>query len=454
VPSHLIDYQLFGDQFSTPEIRAVFDERAMLQRWLDVEAALAEAQGALGVIPADAAAAIVRAARVERLDLEAIRRGLAVTVHPIVPVVRELERAAGEAGRWVHWGATTQDIMDTGMVLQMKAAHAIMRRDLAALAEALAALAEEHRDTVMAGRTHAQQALPITFGFKVAVWVAEVLRQVERLDAAAPRILVGQLAGAVGTLAGFGERAEDVQRGALERLGLGVPPIAWHVARDGVTEFVLLLAMSGGTLARIANEVIQLQRSEIAEVEEPFAHGKVGSSTMPHKRNPAHAERVVAIGRLLRGLAGTALETMVAAHERDASVGRAEWALVPEVACLAAAALHWTLAIARGLRVDRARMAENLDRLGGLLLSEPVMLRLGRTLGRNAAHDVVYEAAMAAYAGRGSFRALLLADPRVAGALDAAELDRLLEPAAYTGRAGDYVDRVVKAARRPGRAPD
>ena len=448
MPSHLIDYDLFGDQFSTAEIRAVFDERAMLQRWLDVEAALAQAQGELGLIPAAAAAAIARAARVENLDLDAIKRDLDVTAHPIVPVVRALERAAGEAGRWAHWGTTTQDIMDTGLVLQMKATHAILRRDLAALAATLADLAEHHRDTVMAGRTHAQQALPITFGFKVAVWLAEVLRQVERLEAAGPRILVGELAGAVGTLAGFGERGEEVQRRTLERLGLGIPVIAWHVARDGVTEFVTLLAMTGGTLARIANEVIQLQRSEIAEVEEPFAHGKVGSSTMPHKRNPAHAERVVAIGRMLRGLATTALETMVATHERDQSVGRAEWALVPEAACLAAASVHWTLVIARGLRVDTARMTENLDRLGGLLLSEPVMLRLGLTLGRNAAHDVVYEAAMAAYARKGTFRALLLADPRVTAALDAPELDRLLEPAAYTGLAGRYVDRVVSTARR------
>jgi adenylosuccinate lyase len=448
MPSHLIDYALFGDQFSTPEMRAIFDERAMLQRWLDVEAALAAAQAELGLIPGAAAEAIAGAARVERLDLETVQRDLKTTAHPIVPVVRELERVAGEHGRWVHWGATTQDIIDTGQVLQCQAALAILRRDLVALTGTLADLAERHRDTVMAGRTHAQQALPITFGFKVAGWVAECLRQRERCDQLAPRVLVGELAGAVGTLAGFGERGLEVQRRALERLGLGVPPIAWHASRDGVSELVAWLALVGGTTARIANEVIQLQRSEIAELEEPFAHGKIGSSTMPHKRNPAHAERVVAIGRLLRGLAATGLETMVAAHERDMSVGRAEWLLVPEAACLAGAALHWTLVIARGLRVDVGRMTENLDRLGGLLLSEPIMLRLGGALGRNAAHDLVYEAAMAAFEGRGRFRDLLLADARVAAALTAAELDRLLDPAAYTGLAGSFVDAVVKEARR------
>jgi adenylosuccinate lyase len=448
MPSHFIDYELFGDQFSTPEMRAVFDERAMLQRWLDVEAALAAAQGELGLIPARAAAAIARAARVELLDLEAVKRDLKTTAHPIVPVVRELERVAGEDGRWVHWGATTQDIIDTGQMLQCKAAVGILRRDLVALVGTLADLAERHRDTVMAGRTHAQQALPITFGFKVAVWVGECLRHIERLDQAAPRVLLGELAGAVGTLAGFGERGLEVQRLALQRLGLGVPLVAWHASRDGVSELVTLLALLGGTLARIANEVIQLQRSEIMELEEPFAHGKIGSSTMPHKRNPAHAERVVAICRLLRGLAASGLDTMVAAHERDMSVGRAEWVLVPEAACLASAALAWSLVIARGLHVNVTRMTENLGRLGGLLLSEPVMLRLGQAIGRNAAHDLVYEAAMAAFEGRGRFRDLLLAEPRVRAALAPADLDALLDPAAYTGLAGAFVDRVVKEARR------
>ncbi len=261
---------------------------------------------------------------------------------------------------------------------------------------------------------------------------------------------MGQLAGGVGTLAGFGEAGEELQRRVMGRLGLGVPSIAWHAARDAVTEFVTLLAMIGGSLARVAQEVIELSRPEIGELEEPFPAGKVGSSTMPHKRNPAHAERIVAIGRLLRGLAGTALETAVPLHERDMSAGRAEWVLVPEACCLASAALAWTLHVASGLRVRPDRMRENLDRLGGLLASEAVMLRLGETLGRHAAHEIVYEAAMQAHDGPRPFREVLLADPRVAGTLPAGELDRVLDPARYTGRAAAFVDRVVAQARRLG----
>jgi 3-carboxy-cis,cis-muconate cycloisomerase len=448
VPSHVIDFEVFGDSYATPEIRAIFDERAMFQRWLDVEAALAQAEAELGVIPAEAAEAIARHARVEEIDLAAVKRSLAVTAHPIVPLVRELTRVTGEHGGWVHWGATTQDIMDTGMVLQLKEAHRILRRDLVELVGLFADLAAVHRDTVMVGRTHAQQALPITFGFKVAVWISECLRHVERLDQIAPRVLVGELAGAVGTLAGFGPEGEAVQRKVMARLGLGVPPIAWHAARDTVTEFVTLLALMGGTLGRIANEIIQLQRSEIMELEEPFAHGKVGSSTMPHKRNPSTAERVVGIGRLLRGLTVSAMETMVAAHERDMSVGRAEWVLVPEATCLAAGALHWSLALARGLRVNTERMTTNLELLGGLLLSEAVMLRLGLVMGRDAAHDAVYEAAMAAFEGQGTFRHLLLADRRIARAVTADELDDVLKPERYIGLAPAFVDRVVAHARR------
>ena len=320
MPAHIFDFGLFGDQFSTAELRQIFDEGAMLQNWLDVEAALAEAEAAVGLIPASAAREILAKAKLELLDLDAVKRGLAETVHPLVPLIRELARVAGPAGEYVHWGPTTQDILDTGMSLQLKATYRVVRRDLVALIACLADRAGQHRDSVMAGRTHGQHALPITFGFKVAVWLAECLRHLERLDQSVPRVLVGQLAGAVGTLAGFGPRAREVQRLALERLGLAVPAVAWHTARDGVAEFVALAGLVGATLGKMAGEVAALQRTEVAEVEEPFAHGKVGSSTMPHKRNPAHCERVVAISKLLRAPVAPAIDDEVVASARRATL--------------------------------------------------------------------------------------------------------------------------------------
>src|SRR5687768_9444119 len=256
----VLDSAFFGDQFSTPELRETFSDRAVLQGWLDAEVALARAEVGVGMVPTDAADAIARAARADRLDWGAIKRGIDNTFHPIVPMVRELSRVAEAelegAGRYVHWGTTTQDIMDTGAVLQVRDALAAIDGDIAAVEAAMARLATEYADTPMAGRTHGQHALPITFGFKVAVWLAEWRRHRERLAQIEPRILVGQLAGAAGTLAGFGPRAREVQVGFCRELGLGVPPIAWHTARDGFAELGFVLGLFAATLGKVAAEVI------------------------------------------------------------------------------------------------------------------------------------------------------------------------------------------------------
>ncbi|HXH81339.1 MAG TPA: adenylosuccinate lyase family protein, partial [Candidatus Tectomicrobia bacterium] len=408
----LIDSPLFGDLVSTAEMRAIWDDRAAVQRWLDVEAALARAEAAEGIVPAAAAEEIARCARVERLDLAEMKRLLGEMKHPIMPLIRCLQRVCEpSAGEWIHWGATTQDIMDTGLVLQLRDAHRLIVRDLGRVRARLLALAARHRDTVQAGRTHGQQALPITFGYKVAVWAAEAGRHLERLAALEPRVFRGQLAGAVGTLASLGEAGLAVQARVCAALGLGVPDIAWHTARDGIAEAVCVYAQVGGTLAKIANEVIALQKSELAEVEEPFHMGKIGSSTMPHKRNPSTAEGVVAAGRLLAAQVGPALAGLVAEHERDKRGNLAEQGFVPEACCLLAGMLAHTERILAGLRVDAARMARNLALLGGLLLSESVMLALGRKIGRQRAHDLVYEHAMHAVERGVPLRDLLLADP-------------------------------------------
>jgi 3-carboxy-cis,cis-muconate cycloisomerase len=442
----MIDSGFFGDLYTTAEMRAVWSDAAMIQRWLDVEAALARAEAQLGIIPAAAAEEITRRARVESLDLAAMHRDLAHARHPIMPLIRALARACDPAAAgYIHWGATTQDILDTGLVLQLRAAHAIVLRDLEETRRLAAALARGHRDTVQAGRTHGQHALPITFGYKVAVWVAELDRHRERLRQMEPRVFRGQFAGAVGTLAAIGERGFELQARLCEELGLGVPDIAWHTARDGLAEAVCVYALVAGTLAKIANEVIELQRTELGEVEEPFHRGQVGSSTMPHKRNPSTCEHVVALGRLLQGQVGPVLGGLVAVHERDKRVGVTEQAVLPEVCCLLAGMLHGTTAVLAGLRVHPERMAANLGALGGLLLSEAVMLALARHLGRAQAHALVYELSMDAVERGVSFRDLLLADPRVTTHLGPAALDALLDPRRYTGLAAAFVDRVAGA---------
>ncbi len=449
MPSHIIDSIFLKDLYGTAEMRAVFDDLSLLQKWLDTEVALAQAEAEVGLIPASAAAEIARRARADRLDTARIKQLIDQTVHPIVPLIRVLAEACdGDAGEYIHWGATTQDIMDTALVLQVKETIAILEGRLLALTEALARSAVEHRDTVMAGRTHGQQALPITFGFKAAVWLAEIQRHRERLAQCKPRVLVGQFAGAVGTLASVSEYGLHIQRRMMEILELGAPPIAWHVARDGFAEFASLLGMMTATSGKIANEVINLQRTEVAEVEEPFNEGKVGSSTMPHKRNPMLCEAIVALARLVVRTTPAALDGMMQEHERDWVSDHVEWAYLPQACIMADGALSLTTRVVSGLRVNREQMQRNLNQLNGLMLSEAVMLALGKTAGRQTAHDVVYECSMRAVEQNLPFRQTLVDHPLVARHLSRAEIDRLLDPNQYTGLAGEFVDRVVESVKQ------
>jgi 3-carboxy-cis,cis-muconate cycloisomerase len=444
MPSTAIDSLIFKDMYGTDELRAVFSDEHLVQCWLDYEAALARAEAAVGLVPLDAADEITRRARVENIDFAALRQGIYDTTHELVPLIWQLASLCeGTAGGYVHWGATTQDVTDTGLVLQVKAAYAILLRDLCALAEALANLARRERDTIMPGRTHGQHALPITFGFKVSVWLAEVRRHVERLEQAAPRVLVGQFAGAAGTLASVGQQGLVVQQLMMADLGLGVPEICWHPARDGFAEYVSVLAMIAMTMSKIAHEVILLQKSEIAELEEPYVRGKVGSSTMPHKRNPMICEGIQAEARMVRGIQNTVLSAMESEHERDWGAMHVEWACVPEASILAGGAVAHTLRVISNLIVYRERMRQNVDALHGLILSEAVMLQLGEHLGRQTAHEVVHEASMLAFEQGRPLKALLEEDNRVTRYLTPDQIEALMDPAAYTGLCGVFVDRMT-----------
>ncbi len=453
----VLDSAIFADMFGTAAMRAVFGDTAFLARCAEVEAALARAQARLGIVPAAAAAAIGEAARQiaehpESLDLARLKRETETVGYPILPLVRQLAAAAGDGGRWLHWGATTQDIMDTAVVLQIRAGLDLIEADLAAARGHLADLASRHRATPMAGRTHLQHALPVTFGYKAAVWLSALDRHAERLAQLRPRVLMAQLGGAAGTLASLGEGGAAVAcRTELAReLGLGDPPITWHVARDGIAETVQLLALLGGSLAKIAFDVMLMSATEFGEAAEPFVSGRGSSSTMPQKRNPISCELILAAGKALRAQADLVLDAMVADFERATGPWHAEWAAVPEAFGYAAGAVQQSRFLLGGLILDPARMAKNLGMTHGLIVAEAVMMGLAPVIGRNEAHDLVYDACRAAIESDRPLFDVLMETPSVAGPLGADKLRALTDPANYLGAAPAMVDRLLDRRRGNG----
>jgi 3-carboxy-cis,cis-muconate cycloisomerase len=439
----VLDSALFRDSFGTPAMRAIFEDAALLARYTEVEVALARAQGRLGVIPAQAARDIAAKCDASRLDMERLKKETEVVGYPILPLVRQLAAQCGDAGKFLHWGATTQDIMDTAVVLQVRDALALVGKDLAELQAILARQARRYRDTPMAGRTHLQQALPVTFGYKLAIWLAMVDRHAERLQQLKPRVLVGQFAGAAGTLASLGDRGMDVQKALCEELGLAQPAATWHAARDGLAEAVNFLGLVTGSLGKIAFDVMLMASTEVGEAAEPFVHGRGGSSTMPQKRNPISSELILAAAKGVRQHAGLMLDALVQDFERATGPWHAEWIALPEAFILTGGALHQAKFMLGGLVVDEARMRKNLDMTHGLIVAEAVMMGLAPHLGRNEAHDVVYDACRAVAEKGGRLVDALARLPEVSKHLDRAALDKLTDPANYLGAAQSMVDRVV-----------
>lgn len=442
--SSIIDSVYFGNTFRDSAVHDIFSDRSRFLAWLDVESGLARAQARLGLIPTEAAEAITVAAKVKNIDIESMTEEYQKVGFPILPLVHQLANACDkESARWVHWGATTQDIVDTGMVLQMKAAFRVLSGQLNEVIAAVAKLAEDHRTTVMAGRTFQQQAAPITFGFKAAVWLDELLRHRERLADIKRRALVCQFGGAVGTLATLGARGVEVVEELSRELELEEPAISWHTARDGWAEAVFWLAMVGGTLAKIANEVATLMRSEVDEVREPYTPGKGGSSTMPQKRNPVACPIIIAIGNRLREHVGSQLTAMIQEHERAVAAMPLEWMVIPEAFVLLSGSLQHSITMLGGLTVDRVRMLENLHMGGGLLMAEAVMMGLAPIIGRNDAHQLVYSSAGKAWDQGITLRDALLADDRIRKHLSVEDVDRLINPANYTGSTEEMITRVL-----------
>jgi 3-carboxy-cis,cis-muconate cycloisomerase len=444
MPSTVFDSAIYRDFFGTPAMRAIWSDEALVARYVDVEIALAQAEARVGVIPADAAKEIAAKADATKMDLAKLKAETDVVGYPIIGIVHQMAKQCGDAGRFVHWGATTQDIMDTATVLQLRGALDIVDAELAAIEKALVALAGKHRDTVMAGRTHMQHALPITFGYKAAVWLSSVRRDKARLAALRPRLLVVQFSGAAGTLASLGDKGLEVQAALADELKLAVPDITWHAARDSIAECGSALAILSGGLAKIATDVMLMMQTEVAEAFEPFVKGRGGSSTMPQKRNPISCEMILAIAKAVRSDAGLLLDAMAADHERATGPWHLEWIALPRSFLATAAALYQARFMLEGLIVDGDRMRRNLDITGGLIVAEAAMMALAPHTGRGAAHDIVYDCCRAALDGGTTLLAELEKRADVTRHLDRAALARVVDPAHYLGTAPQMIDRMLK----------
>ncbi len=448
----IIDSSIFGNIFSTEAMRAIWSDEGRTARYLEIEAALARVQGRLGLIPQEAADEIVRNCAIENIDMKMLQAQTERIGYPVLGVVSQLNALCRDKlGEYCHWGATTQDITDTATVLQTRAALDLVEGDLRAISDSLAALAAGHRDTPMVGRSNLQQAVPVSFGYKMAGLLSAIERHRERLAQLRPRVLVGEFAGAAGTLASLERGAMQTQEGLMRELGLGQPVIAWHTIRDCIAEVGCFLGLVGGTLGKLSMDVKLMMQTEVGEVYEPFAPGRGSSSTMPQKRNPISCCYIHAAISVVRQHAAALLDAMVADHERSTGPWEIEWIVLPEAFCLLAGALRQAKFVLAGLEVDAERMRANLELTHGLVVSEAVMMGLAPYIGREYAHDLVYEICREAIRLDRPLLDLLAQNAEIAKHLDRAALARLCDPASYLGQSGVMVDRVLaRHASRPG----
>lgn len=439
--------QLFDAYFSQAAMRAVFSDHGRVQGMLDFEAALARAQASCGLIPAEVVGPIATACQAERYDFAALAQAIVTAGNSAIPLVKALGKQVAaqstNAERYVHLGATSQDAMDSGLILQLRAAIALLEQDLAQLAAALAVQAERYADTPLAGRTWLQHATPVTLGMKLAGVLGAITRHRQRLAEIKPRLLVLQFGGASGSLAALGEQAWPVSEALARELDLELPEQPWHTQRDRLVEFASLLGLIAGSLGKFGRDLSLLMQTEAGEVFEPAAPGKGGSSTMPHKRNPVSAAVLISAATRAPGLVATMFSAMPQEHERSLGLWHAEWETLPELCCLVAGALQQALLLVPGLEVDAARMRSNLDLTQGLVLAEAVSIALAQRIGRDAAHHLLEQCCQQAVREGVHLRQVLGANAEVSAQLSGAELDRLLDPALYLGQARRWVERAV-----------
>ncbi len=431
-----------------PGVSALFEQDARWQAWLDVEAALAKAEAELGMIPDAAAEEIVRKCDLSLFDRERLTEGFRRTAHTLVPLVWELSRLCdGDAGNYVHWGATTQNITQTGDLLQLRKAHRIYLRQIGAILAALADLAEKSKDMALPGRTHGQHAVPATYGLKVAIWIDEFARHVERMRECEPRVFQALLGGAAGTVASFGEQGLEVQARMAAHLDMPAMAVPARSIMDHLAEHVMVLALLAATCGKFANEIYTGMKQEFGEVEEPISPGTVGSSTMPQKRNPHLSQDIMAYAAQIRTMVPLALETVMTEHEANRQTSLMMRYAQGQVCTLMGDTLERVRILAEGLVLKPERMRANLDLTDGLIMAEPMMLAFGEYVGRQEAHDIVYDAAQAASTGEGTFRELLSADDRFTRHLAGDEIEKMLDPTAYTGLCAKMAEEQAVRAR-------
>ncbi len=449
----IIDSTIFGNIFNTDAMRSVWSDENRTTKYLDIERALAKVQGKLGIIPQEAADEIIRNCEFAKIDMVKLREQTERIGYPVLGVVSQINTLCRDKlGEYCHWGATTQDITDTAAVMQIREGLDIVEADLRDISRLLADLSLRYRDTPVIGRSNLQQAIPVTFGFKCASILAGIERHLERLEQLRPRVLMGEFGGACGTLASIEKGAMETQTGLMQELGLAQPDIAWHTVRDTIAEVGAFLGMVGGSLGKIAMDVKLMMQSEVGEVYEPFAPGRGSSSTMPQKRNPISSCYIHAAVSVVRQHAASLMDAMIADHERSTGPWEIEWIALPEAFCLTAGALRQTKFVLAGLEVDADQMRANIELTKGLVMSEAVMMGLGPYIGREYAHDLVYELCREAIKTKKPLLDLLVAHPEINQHLDRVALARLCDPANYLGQAGVMVDKVLARRTRTGSA--
>lgn len=444
MPSTYLDSAVFRDIFTTPAMRQVWSDENRVQKYLNVEAALARAQAKLKIIPQEACDEIVKHCSADKMDFARLKEATERIGYPVLPVVQQLVKLCRDKlGEWSHWGATTQDVTDTATVLQIGEALALVGQEIDGICDALAGLARKYRDTPMAGRSNLQQAVPITFGYKMATVLAAFERHRQRLNELKPRVLVGEFGGAAGTLSSLGRDGLRCQQELMQELGLGQPAISWHTVRDTIAEVGCFLGLVTGSCGKIAFDVKLLMQTEVEEVQEPFHQGRGSSSTMPQKRNPISSVYITAQTAIVKQHVAALLEAMVEDHERATGPWEIEWIVLPEIFMLAAGALAQTRFVVEGLQVNERKMRDNIFITKGLIMSEAVMMGLGDRMGRNHAHDLVYDICREVVKTGRPLLDLLAENDEIGKHASRADLERMLDPANYLGVAGEMVDRVL-----------